>query len=389
MIRVYLYHFNTIIMALESYKKEQDRLEKEEAKKAGMPEEVKDEGATLKEIMADDKQNALLGEMVQHDGSDEDKKIFVRLVSGKMAAADIKELAGFRDKFVERMRQAESIEEEMTPELAQYLAEKNPDIKRLLKLSNADEITSAVKEIIKQVAVTDPENFKKISKNVENVKSFRNGDFKKLDDIVAELCKKQGINADKYLDAMAINDFDKRQKALSDLVKEQWKGQGGWGNIKRSLNWIAGDIFSTNKAVTLEGDNKRKLNEAFEQLEGYKKKVGSALAGTIKGNEDLLEALSREIVGTPKKKEMLGMNDAKKQMLDEDNFQRGWQKVKNNIKNWDTLDEKARDVHRDNYMKQFETDGKAELAKAKGFWALIFGGVFDMMFAGFDKKSLN
>jgi hypothetical protein len=375
-------------MALESYKKEQDRLEKEEAKKAGVPEELEDT-LTVKEIINNKEQSALLGDMIEHDGDDTDKELMSRLVSGKMEATDIDRLEKFRGKFSEKMRDAETIKEEITPELAQEIAKNNPEIQKIVKLVGPEGIAKAVQETIKKMAVTDPEQFKKISKSVETMKSFREGDLKKLDDSVNEFCKKHGVNADEYMKVMAINKFEDRQKALSDLVKSQWSGQGGWGAMKKSLNWLSGDLFSTIRATTLEGNKKREINDAFETLDKHKKKLGSVLGASIKGNKDLLEALSREIVGTPKKKEIFGMNDAKKQMLDEDNFQRGWQKVKNNIKNWDTLDEKARDVHRDNYMKQFETDGKAELAKAKGFWALIFGSVFDMMFAGFDKKSLN
>jgi hypothetical protein len=298
-------------MALESYKKEQERLEKEEAKKAGTPEEPEDT-LTLKEIMKDDKQNALLGEMVEHDGDATDKEMFARLVSDKMETSDIDALSKFRGKFAERMRDAESIQEELTPELAREIAENNPDLKKVMGLVGPEGIVSAVQETIKKMAVSDPETFKKISKQVEAVKRFREGDLKKLDDDIKEKCKKEGINADKFAKALAIEDDAERKKALVDLVKGEW-GTGGWSSFKRGLNAIdstisklfGADSYLEEKANRLS-DTKQQIDDAFDELAKHKKKLGSVLAGSIKGNKDLFEALSREIVGGPKKKELVG-----------------------------------------------------------------------------------
>jgi hypothetical protein len=374
-------------MAIEKLRTEQEKLEKDERAKTGIPEEPEDT-LTVKDIINNKEQSALLGDLVEHGGDPEDKKLMERLVSGKLGEADFSRLAELRKDFSEKMRDAETIKEEMTPELAQELAKNNPYLKDLIENVSPEGMIRVVSESIKRMSVTDPENFEKVSKQIENVKSFREGDFKKLDESTVEMCKKLGINVDAFMEKGAVKGFDERQKALVDLVKSEWGKQGGLGVLKKVGNFFTGDFFSKMKATTLEG-KRQEIMDAYAKLDGYKKKLGSVLAGSLSDNKDLIDALNREISGTPKKKEVFGMNDAKKQMLDEDNFKRGWQKVKNNIKNWDTLDEKARDVHRDNYMKQFETDGKAELAKAKGFWALIFGGVFDMMFAGFDKKSLN
>jgi hypothetical protein len=128
-------------MALESYKKEQERLEKEEAKKAGVPEELEDT-LTVKEIINNKEQSALLGDMIEHDGDDTDKELMSRLVSGKMEATDIDRLEKFRGKFSEKMRDAETIKEEITPELAQEIAKNNPEIQKIVKLVGPEGIVS-------------------------------------------------------------------------------------------------------------------------------------------------------------------------------------------------------------------------------------------------------
>ena len=391
-------------MALESYKKEQDRLEKEEAKKAGTPEEVKDEGQTLKEIMADDEQNALLGDMVKHGGNPADKELFARLVSGDMKDADINALSKFRDKFTEKIRQAESIEKELTPDLARYIAENNPDIKKMIGLVSAEGIVGAVQESIKKVAMTDPEKFNKISKSVENIKSFREGDLKKLDDEVKEKCKNEGVDADKFEKVLAIEDGTDRSKAMRDLVRSEW-GTGVWASIRRGL-----DTYDTTVAKLLRSlgpkspgpfsnseikaerlaTMKNQVDTALAELDARKKKLGSVLAASIKGNKDLLESMSREIIGAPeKKKESVGMNEVKKEMPDKAKLPEKFKKYRKNIANWDSLDETAKNGWRDKFLKQETDEAKKNLDAKGGFWAAIFGALFDTMFAGFDKKSLN
>lgn len=387
-------------MALESYKKEQERLEKEELKKVGTPEELEDT-LTVKEIINNKEQSALLGDMIEHDGDDTDKELMSRLVSGKMEATDIDRLEKFRGKFSEKMRDAETIKEEITPELAQEIARQNPEIQKIVKLVGPEGVVKAVQENIMKIAVNDPEKFKKISKSVETMKSFREGDLKKLDDSVKERCKKEGINADKFAKALAIEDDAERKKVMIDLIRSEW-GTGGWASIKRGLDTVD---TTMNKLFRLFGDNtvsfsemkagrlsdmKQEIDDAFGKLDEHKKKVGSVLGASIKGNKDLLEALSREIVGIPKKKESVGMSDVKKVATDAEGIKKNWDIIKKKEKpNWNSMTPADQDIFRNHFMKEQESYTKKKLAEQGGFWAAIFGAIFDSMFAGFDKKSLN
>jgi hypothetical protein len=375
-------------MALESYKKEQERLEKEEAKKAGTPEKPKD-ALTLKEIMNDDKHNALLGEMIERDGSAADKEMFARLVSDKMDTADIDALSKFSGKFAERIRDAESVQEELTPELAREIAENNPDLKKVMGLVGPEGIVSAVRGTIKNIAISDPETFKKISKSVETMKSFREGDLRELDDYVQKKCKKEGINVDEYMKILAITDGVERVKALEVVIKNKWD-KNGWGGLKRAVNFLSGDAFSIGEANRLESV-KGEINATFAQLDKYKKKVGSVLGASIKGNKDLFEAMSREIVGGPKKKELAGMNEVKAEIPTKESLLGDFKKWKEKTKiaGWDNMNEIEREPYRDAFLRERSEAGKKAIQAKGGFWAMVFGGLFDMMFAGFDKKSLN
>jgi len=380
--------FKIITMSLiDTYKTEQDRLEKEEKKKAGIPEEPEDT-LTVKEILNNKEDSALFGDMLEHDGGSTNKDLMARLVSGKMEAADIEELSKFRGQFSEKMRAAESVRGELTPELAQEIAKNNPDIQKMIGLVGPEGIVKAVQETIKKMAVTDPEQFKKISKSVETMKSFRDGDLKKLDDSVKEKCKKEGINADEFMKALAIEDGGDRMKALNDLVKKQWD-KNGWGKLKRAVDWLTTGALSSGKVNRLE-DSKIDIDTAFAELAKYKKEIGSVLGASINGNKDLIEALNREMVGEPKKKETVSMNDAKKDIPTEDSLREGFKKFRKNLGNWDSLDEKSKDSWRDKFLKEEKDKADKNIsARGGGFWASIFGAMFNSMFTGFDKKSLN
>src|ERR1035437_6600486 len=282
-------------MALETYKTEQDRLEKEEAKKAGVPEEVEDT-LTVKQILNDKEKSDLLGDMVEHGGDPADKQLITRLVSGKLEAADFNRLEELRGGLSEKICEADKIKSELTPELAMELAKGNPDLEKIVKSVSPEGVVKAVHETIKKMAVNDPDNFDKISSQVKTIKSFKEGDLKKLDDKIKEKCDKEGIDADEYMKILAISDNKERTKALPDMVKGQWSG------FKRLRNWLSGESI-LDKSVKNLKKSKKEIDDAFIDLDQHKKNLGSILVGSVAGNKDLLEALSREIVGTPKKKE--------------------------------------------------------------------------------------
>ena len=331
-------------MALETLNIERDRLEKEEKKKAGIPEEPEDT-LTVKQILNDKEKSDLLGDMVKHGGDPADEQLMTRLVSGKIEAADFDRLEELRGGLSEKIRDAENIKSELTPELAMDIAKGNPDLEKIVKSVSPEGVVKAVHETIKNIAVNDPDNFAKILKRIETVKSYKDGDFKKLDESVNEICKGRGFNADEFLKKGAIKDFDERQKALGDLVKAGWGKQGGLGVIKKVGNFFTGDLFSTMKATTLEG-KRQEVSDALAELDKRKKKLGAVLVSSISGNKDD-RSTNREMVGTPKKKEIVGMNDVKKEPPTKESLQQDFKKYIKNIANWNTLDEAGKDSWRD------------------------------------------
>ncbi|MDR3558730.1 MAG: hypothetical protein P4L61_04300, partial [Candidatus Pacebacteria bacterium] len=120
-------------MAIDTYQNEEDRLRKEELKKAGTPEEPEDT-LTVKQILDDKEKSGLFGKMLEHDGDPADKEIMARLVSGKMEEGDIDRLAEARATFAEKMRDADTVRLEINPEMAQEMAKNDPEFEKILKI---------------------------------------------------------------------------------------------------------------------------------------------------------------------------------------------------------------------------------------------------------------
>ncbi|MDE2188737.1 MAG: hypothetical protein KGJ35_03365 [Patescibacteria group bacterium] len=370
-------------MGIETtYRKEQERLEKAEREKAGIKETPPDT-LTIKKILDDKEQSALFGDLLKREGQEE---LAQRLVSGKIEADDLDKLAEYRREFSEKMRQAENIEKSLTPEMAAEIIRLDPNLQKIAESSGQEGIIAAAKESLRKMAISDQSRFDEILRHVENVNSYHDGDFKKLETEVEERCKKMGVNADKYYEAMAINDFDKRQEALSGLIKKDW------GKTKRFFNMLFGRSFELSKRMKLEGEaskNKHDIEQALAELNKRKGELGSVMAASIKGNKEFMEAISRQMVGEPKKKEVIGMKDAKSGAPTVESTVEEWKRHKSKFKNWDQMDEAQIELERGYFLDDMAEKNRKNRAGKVGFWASIFGAIFDSFFTSFDKSKLN
>ena len=277
-------------MAIEAYKKEQDRLEAEEAKRQNGGIEPDRRTLTMKEILGDEEKNSLLGKMLERTGDPADTQLFARITKKKPEAGDLDSLEKHRKVFEEKMKQVEAIGKELTPELALEVCQLSPDLSAILKNQiKAEDMVSMVKDNLGELAVTDPNRFAEMFDKIQKMQDFKKGDFKQLDDSVIELCKKQNINPGEYMKALAIEDAEKQDKALTDLVRKSW-GEGNWGIVKNIFD-VFGNVSKGDKQMLL--DQKTKIDAVFADLANKKKDIGSVLAGTISENPDMREAMAK------------------------------------------------------------------------------------------------
>ena len=384
-------------MSIEVYKQEQEKIKAEEEKKrrqeAGEPEEDR-EPLTTEEIIADKEKSDLLGKMLERDGGPESKEVMIRLKSGTLTEADIDNLSKYRDAFDKKMQKVENVSEEITPEMVAELGEHDPKLKKLLEHVSPDKLVDVVQDRLGELAMSEPDQFKIISKKIEKMQDFKKGDFKKLDDSVREMCRERNINTDEAMKALAIKDDMEREKALTQIIRDSW-GAGAWGNTKRFLDSVGFKAWSANRTLVFE-HKKYEIDNVFAELDKHKKNIGKALAVTVKGNDDMRNALANAILGKSTKKEQRGFKDAEStpQMRERD-MEAAWLRRKNSnfptstpgvSRRWDALSVVEKDQARQTFIDEIATQEKAK--RKGGFWDSIFQALFESFLLN-KKASLN
>jgi hypothetical protein len=374
-------------MAFETYNKEKEKIAKEE-----LPEDEREpeKEETLAEIMADKEESHLFGLMLEED-KDANKDMAARFAAGKLNPEDFADLEIQRKAFTEKMDNAENISKELTSESVMEMGRQDPKLQEIINISGPEKMLSAVKAELAEVAIKDPARFDKLSKSVEIMQSFEKGRLKDLDDSVKEYCKKEKIDSKDYEKIAAIKDTAEGKKAFSELIRKSW-GTGTLASIARGLDTLS---FKTISSLGHEAREKHQsdIEHELAWLDKCKKDIGAALAESIKGNDSMREALSREIIGSPVKKEPVGFKETKGTMPTEDQFNKDvdaeWPKYKNDQKlDWVKLTEPEKEKHRDGFMKKMSSKNEEKLKGKRGFWATIILAILGERFEA-KKKDLN
>ena len=364
-------------MALETYKKEKEKIAKEEKIKLnGGVEEEEKETLTTKEILADKEKSDLFGKMLQQSGDHADVALAAKLVSGTYDQSDFEAIEKHRAAFEKRMNQVENVNEELTPELVAELGEHSPDFKKLILNSVGSEAAlSVVQERMAELSITDPGRFDKISKKVETMQGFKKGAYKDVEDSVKKIAESNKIDADAYLKALAIEDGPGREKALRGLIQATW-GNGWKGKIGRFFD--SGGAL-TGEDVRLLDLKKKEVDDILVELDKHKKNIGKVLTTTIMGNDEIREALAKATLGESTKIERVGMKESRGALPKEAEVDRLWAEVKSkaivNNHKWDVMTDTEKDQVRNGFGDKMKKEAKKN-GKGKGFWATLFDSIF-------------
>ena len=358
-------------MGIEIYKKEQEKIEKEEKRKTNPEEEG--EILTVSEIISDNEKSYLFGEMVKQEGGDEE--VMARLAKGKLEEKDIEILEKHRKVFEKRIRDAEKIKGGITKEMVSEIALQNPEFQKIINLNGPEKAAKIIEGQMNELAVTDNARFLSVYEKIEKSKTFKNEETKRLDDSVKELCKKENVNADEFFKALAITDDSKREDAVRKLVENSWSGTKKLtAGILLRLNIKDSSYESTNNLL----NKKAEIDAFYEELDKNKKSIGSALASTIKSNKGMLEALSKGIIGKPTKPENpIGMREAAGSFPDNESIDEEWEELKKKSK-WDTLDETKKESVRKGFGEKLKKESGEKAKNKKGFWTSILQSLFNI-----------
>ncbi len=329
-------------------------------------------GPTLEEVMQDNEKSHLFGEFLISIGEED----LATRVAGKMLnEVDLALLNKQRKVFLEKMAKAEEIEKWLTKENIMSLAHNHPDFAAATGVLGVEKIAEMVKSQLKNIAITDEDRFKKLLGTIQITEDFKNGSYKKNEEEIEKLLKDKGINPKEYQDALAIEDPDKKEKALKELANRT--------NVfyKRAIYSIfKGGRFikEVKEDTTLEEikGSETLLNNSVAELNDHQKNIGAALFASLNSNDDMRRAFSGSLIGeNAPEKSGRGFSEAKKRSFSEKKALESWEeaKRKQTKPTYDSFDVGRKEKFRDDFMKE---QIKTYKEGSSGLWDIVFSAFF-------------
>jgi hypothetical protein len=354
------------------------RKTREEKKQKENPTTPPPAGHTLAEVMQDKKKFHLLGELLKkNDHAD----LAARLFAGKLEEGDIDLLEGQREILSDKIIRSEKIEKLLTKENVIEIARNNPEFEKIINQLGPEKAIRAITSQLKEISITEPDRFKTMSELMEAKDSYRNKEYKEVNDKIEKLLADSKITQKEYLDVLAIENPDEKDKALKKLSKRTY------GDFKRVINFLRpGWKWAQDKTNTLENlrEAETSLEDSLANLNTQNESIGYALYASINENGNIRKAFANELINEkPPEEPKHGLREAKKKaMIDEKKFNRDWERFK-------------RDTDYINFPDQQEQGRKTFIAEQKeankkkiqgeGFWHTIILAVAEAFLD--DKES--
>lgn len=350
---------------LEQFKKSRERKPEQEI---GTP---PSRGMTLAEILKDKNSFHLFGKVLKKDGQED---LARRIIEGKLEESDIELLEEERLKFAEKIARSEKIEGLLTEETVTEIARQHPTFARIANILGPQKAIRAIRSQLKEICITDEDRFNWIATPLEAYNNYKNVEGKEVGDKVEKLCKDMGIQPKEYLDAVAIENPKEKEKALRTLAR------GQHDSFETILNVVIGKERKNLRSLK---DSEILLEDSIAELDGYKNAIGSVLFLSVSGNEDMRNALTRELVSedAPEEEARAGFSDVKKETnnFDEGKFDKDWEAFKVKMA-YDTSTDFEKGWVQGMFLdeqKELHKKQTAKNTKNKGFWASVIMSMFE------------
>lgn len=330
-------------------------------------------GHTLAEILQDKSNSHLFGELLKREGQEE---LGTRVAVGKLEQDDIYLLDEYRLKFSEKITQSEKIGKLLTEESVIEIARNHPDFAKIINLLGPKKAIKAIQSQLKEISITDEYRFSGITEPIEEYDSFKNGKYKEKEAEVEKFCGDNMISVKEYLAAIAIEDPREKEKALKELSGRTYS------KFKKAVNLLSGGKWAWTKDTTLQGlkENEASMEDSITTLDNLKSDIGDTLFFSVSGNDDMRNALSRELVSESATvaESKTGFGDIKKEAVgafNEKEFDKDWEAFKKKMAYNQNPDDQ--DTVRNSFIHQQKKKHRERSAKNKGFWASVFSAIFE------------
>jgi hypothetical protein len=336
---------------------------------------------TLAEILKNKNKSHVFGKLLEREGQAE---LAVRLAKGELEEDDLDVLEQQRLLFTEKMAHSDRIERMLTPETVAEFARNHPDFAKIINILGPEKAVKIIQGQLKELSITDESRFDRIANSMDQLEAFKTGDYKAVNDRIEKLCKDKKITPKEFLDAIALQDPTAKEKALRDLSHRTH------GLFKRVLNKLSRGNYGKNITLQDLKDGEDSLETSLQDLNTSHGVVGSELFSTIKENEDMRKALSKELAMDKTPAEQRGgFIDAKKESseMDEAAFKKAWEAYKKQA-GYAGADATDQDIIKDLFIEKQQEDYRKKKPTGGGFWSSIFSSLFEEKIKN-KKNTLN
>lgn len=328
------------------------------------------EGHTLAEVLKDKTKSHLFGKLLDRYGRED---LARRLLEGKLKEGDIELLEEERLRFSDIMARSEKIKNLMTEENVIEFAHKHPEFEKIVNLLGPEKAKKVVQSQLDEIAFTDEYRFDRIADGVEAYDSYKNGEYKALNDKVEKMCADGKFTPQEYLDALAITDRRKKAEALKELANRTH------GKFKKVINFLMRGRLSKGKLEELEVSEVL-IGNSVDELDSYQRDIGYELSFSVDTNEYMRDALSRELTDdrTPEEPK-LGFGEIKREAstsFDQGEFDAAWSDFKKR-EAYGAAYDYEQDPLKDKFIEEQKQRYKEKNAQRKGFWASILEALFE------------
>ena len=346
---------------LDSFRKDQEKKEKHSTPPP--------KGHTLAEILQDRRDSQLFGSILEQDGHHD---LAARVIQGQLNPDDIELLEEERLKFSEKITKSEMIGNLLTEETVVDIARNHSDFEKIINLVGPKKAIKAIRSQLRVLCVEDEYRFNAVADPIEVYNSYKEGEYKKVNDEIEKFCKENKISPKEYMEAMAEEDPDEKEAMLRKLAKKSY------GGFMKGLDNFVNGKFSGGKTRD-QLDSLMFYGEgALAVLKEYEKDIGDALFCSVSEDDALRNALSRELVSenAPAAEPEVGFRDMKKETFDEKAFDADWETYKKQSA-YGTDTPEGQEKIKDMFIAKQKKQHQEQKSKKGGFWYSIMSALFE------------
>lgn len=377
-----------------------DKFEKITKRKLGEGDELPTEPDSVQEILQDPERKDHFADLLRNIDTSGSKDVstglFSRLAKQEaLTKEDNALLERGRYELVLRTKDVEKITKDISDSDFLAVLERNDDIRQMMGALPEHRRLEVMREALPSVAMSEPKFLKDFMQTLDRVKKTREGkEYNMLKVETERVCKQYKFSEEDFGSLGPARDIASRDRTLK-MIKERM------GFFAKSVDLFSRGRYSGSGAEQLLATSeKMKGSRELKDLSKGLDKIGSVLAATISKNQNLLRAITTEVVTGEEKQpeekaaEFSSLEDVNKKARRfdaKDITGRLWDAEKTRLervhnKTWDKFNPAEKDTGKTDYLNRMKQE---PFERRGGLLGMFFAALIAVWTSAIDKRSLK